>query len=209
MQQDPDREQDVVHVSVGRFAPVVERGLVAMLGDDPLVRVLASDLEFALLAEMVTQKVVPDVVVVSEPSQISALTRLRTKRPATGIIVFAHDPQPEYAMRILSAGATCVDRSASATDVLNAVRVAARGGRIFVAPTGAQVERPFPSDAPPLTKRELEVLRYVSERTPYARIATALGISVETVRKHVARIRTKLGVASTQELFEITVPTTL
>ncbi len=41
------------------------------------------------------------------------------------------------------------------------------------------------------------MLRFVSERTPYARIADALGIRVETVRKHVAHIRRKIGVKST------------
>jgi DNA-binding NarL/FixJ family response regulator len=187
-------------VVIGRFAPVVGRGLLDVLSEDHLVRVLANALECAALERMIAQHT-PDVAIVDAPAERSTLMRLRTIGPATGIVVFAHDPSPAYGMGLMAAGATCVDRSVSAAEILKAVRVAARGGRVFASPNGAYVERCYPPDASPLTEREVQVLRYVSERTPYARIADALGISVETVRKHVANIRSKLGVQNTHELF--------
>jgi DNA-binding NarL/FixJ family response regulator len=204
----PASETTCSTVVIGRFAPVVGRGLLDVLSEDHLVRVLASNLELTTLERMVTQHTV-DVMIIDEPAESSTLARLRMIRPATGIIVFVHDPPAAYGVSLLAAGATCVDRSVSAADILKAVRVAARGGRIFASPHILEPERGYPPDAPPLTKREIQVLRLVSERIPYARIADALGISVETVRKHVAKIRSKLGIQSTQELFGMLVPESL
>lgn len=45
-----------------------------------------------------------------------------------------------------------------------------------------------------LTKREAEVLLWISEGKRDAEIGSILGISTRTAQKHVERIRTKLGV---------------
>ncbi|GAA0224591.1 response regulator transcription factor [Cryptosporangium japonicum] len=46
----------------------------------------------------------------------------------------------------------------------------------------------------PLTEREVDVLRALAEGWSNAEIAAALSVSVETVRTHVKRVLTKLGV---------------
>lgn len=51
-----------------------------------------------------------------------------------------------------------------------------------------------------LTPRELEVLRHVSREASYGEIALAMGIQVETVRKHTASIRKKLDVKELRDL---------
>jgi pimeloyl-ACP methyl ester carboxylesterase/DNA-binding CsgD family transcriptional regulator len=64
------------------------------------------------------------------------------------------------------------------------------------------VEIASPTDAPPdatdteLSRRELEVLRLVAEGLSDAEIAERLVLSRHTVHRHVANIRTKLGLAS-------------
>ena len=52
------------------------------------------------------------------------------------------------------------------------------------------------ADLDPLTARELEVLALVAEGLPNKMIATALGISDQTVKFHVAAIIGKLGAAN-------------
>jgi DNA-binding CsgD family transcriptional regulator len=52
------------------------------------------------------------------------------------------------------------------------------------------------SGDPLLSERELEVLRLVAEGRTDAQIARALVISSHTVHRHVANIRTRLGVPS-------------
>lgn len=53
-----------------------------------------------------------------------------------------------------------------------------------------------------LTRREVEVLEHLRQGRSNHQIALALFISVETVRTHVAHIRSKLGVRSRGELVE-------
>ncbi len=45
----------------------------------------------------------------------------------------------------------------------------------------------------PLTKRELELLRYVANGKTYTEIARALGIATQTVKNHMTLIKLKLG----------------
>ena len=59
---------------------------------------------------------------------------------------------------------------------------------------------PVPADgAPPLTRREREVLRWVALGMQNKQVARALGISLATVRNHVHSILDKLGVHSKLE----------
>ncbi|MET1059459.1 MAG: alpha/beta fold hydrolase [Nocardioides sp.] len=60
----------------------------------------------------------------------------------------------------------------------------------------AGVRPPVVSGHPPLTDRELEVLRLVAEGRTDAEIAAALVLSSHTVHRHVANIRTRLDVPS-------------
>lgn len=54
-----------------------------------------------------------------------------------------------------------------------------------------------------LTSREREVLNLVADGQPTREIAARLEISIKTVEFHRARIREKLGVSSTAELFRL------
>ena len=60
----------------------------------------------------------------------------------------------------------------------------------------AGVRAPRITGAPPLSHREVEVLRLVAEGRTDAEIARALVLSVHTVHRHVANIRTRLDVPS-------------
>lgn len=198
-------------VVVGRFAPVVRRGLLSFLSEDRLVRVLASDVDSAALEQVVLRRA-PSVAIVNEPKECSILMRLQAVQPATRILVLAHDPSPAYGMRMLAAGATCVAgatclaSSEPAVGVLEAVRVAAQGRRIFVPAEGACVERCYPSGASGLRPREREVLEGLSRNESNGEIALAMGIGIETVKTHVGSVLHKLKVQRRQDL--VGVPTT-
>jgi PAS domain S-box-containing protein len=56
--------------------------------------------------------------------------------------------------------------------------------------------KPYPPPGPPLTQRELEVLRLLASGVPTEDIATALGVSRSTARNHIESILAKLGVHS-------------
>jgi PAS domain S-box-containing protein len=56
--------------------------------------------------------------------------------------------------------------------------------------------KPYPPPGPPLTLRELEVLRLLASGVPTEGIAGALGVSRSTARNHIESILAKLGVHS-------------
>jgi len=60
-------------------------------------------------------------------------------------------------------------------------------------PHRARVEKPSPTN---LTAREREILTLVAEGLTDAQIARMLVLSPHTVHRHVANVRTKLGVPS-------------
>jgi PAS domain S-box-containing protein len=67
----------------------------------------------------------------------------------------------------------------------------------FSAGEEGQVEtKPYPPPGPPLTQREVEVLRLLASGVPTEDIATALGVSRSTARNHIESILAKLGVHS-------------
>ena len=53
---------------------------------------------------------------------------------------------------------------------------------------------------PKLTPREIEVVKLIVEGLRYKEIAAELGLSYETVKTYVGRIRKKLGVSSKTEV---------
>jgi DNA-binding NarL/FixJ family response regulator len=103
---------------------------------------------------------------------------------------------------VIEAGAAgFVLKDAPAVDLVNAVRVTARGGTwldprvadrvLGVVRRRPGTTRPAPSVAP-LTDRELQVLRLVASGANNAEIAEALYLSERTVKGHVSAIFLKL-----------------
>lgn len=79
-------------IVVGRFAPVIERGLLDVLNEDHQLRVLASGLGQDAL-EGALPVCGPAVVIIDEPAERSALERLGSAGRTTGIVVFVHEPR--------------------------------------------------------------------------------------------------------------------
>jgi DNA-binding NarL/FixJ family response regulator len=84
--------------------------------------------------------------------------------------------------------------------VIDAVRTVAAGGVYFDARVADVVRRRLCGDpqvpgASPLTPREAEVLALISEGTGNAEIADALGLSLATVKTHIAELLRKLSAA--------------
>jgi DNA-binding NarL/FixJ family response regulator len=198
-------EGGIVTVVVGCFEPLVRGGLTAALSEDRRVRLLASDVGGTEFEDVVARQA-PRVVIVDKRAARVVLERLREVAPATGVLVLADDPSKAYGMFVLAVGATCLARNASTEELLKAVHIVARGGRMFMSGDGHLVERCYPSDAQLLTKREREVAVYLSEDKRYSEIAFALGIGVRTVETYAARVRRKLHVEDGRELVGMPVP---
>jgi two-component system, NarL family, nitrate/nitrite response regulator NarL len=198
-------EEDLVTVVVGRFIPLMLRGLAEALGEDRRVRVLATGLQDAALEHAVTRKM-PSVVILDDAVEHSLLERLNASRQAPAVLVLAQDQPLLYRTMPLTAGAACIPQSASTKELMTAVHLAARGRHAPVSATGQRVEQSPLCKTDLLTDREIDILKYLSEDLSYARIARELHLAESTIKTHSARIRRKLCVKSKQELIGIAIP---
>ena len=131
---------------------------------------------------------------------ISAIPELLTHSPNSKIVVLTQSDKEPDVLDAVSAGALgYLLKSASASELINAVRVVARGDATIDSKVAKFVFNSLQSDTQPqgksiLSERELEVLALLAKGFVKKEIANKLGIGYTTVDTHVSRIYGKLKV---------------
>ncbi|EYB68888.1 two component LuxR family transcriptional regulator [Deinococcus phoenicis] len=129
---------------------------------------------------------------------IQTARELKRRRPDMRIVMLtAHDLREEvFASLASGADAYCL-KSARPDLLLLAVRAAAAGSAYLDPQVAHHVLGGVraPEAGSPLTERELDVLRLIADGLPNRDIATALDVSVSTVKLHVQEILVKLQAA--------------
>lgn len=124
----------------------------------------------------------------------------------TKVIILTTFDREDYLFEALRSGASgFVLKNARPEDLVESVRVAARGDALlspavtrrviqqFAAPSRAAAPAGTPWRPPGLTDRELEVLIQVARGASNAEIARKLHLGETTVKTHVSRVLAKLG----------------
>jgi two-component system, NarL family, response regulator NreC len=149
----------------------------------------------------------PDVLLLDltlpEGDALPLLDSLPAIRPGLRVIILTMHSDPETVRQALAAGASgYLVKGAHLEELFAAIRAVARGQRyLHSSVTENVVEdsiRWFRSG--PLSAREREILRLVASGHPPMEIGRMLGISVHTVRRHVANISEKLGIRGNNAL---------
>jgi DNA-binding NarL/FixJ family response regulator len=189
---------------------VLRAGLRALLAAQPDFEVIgeASDGgEAVRLARALS----PDVVVmdIGMPGigGMDATARLRREVPAVRILILSMHDDQGYLRQALKAGASgYVLKKAADTDLLAAIRAAARG-EVFLDPAMAKylVEEVVRPSTPPrgpglLSDREQDVLRLLARGHTNQQVADRLCIGVKSVETYKARLMDKLGLKGRAEL---------
>ena len=193
-------ERGPVTVLLARFEDLVEAGLRSLIGEDPSLRVVASDVALGELDAAIAQHA-PRVALVNFGSLRSPgeIRRLSAAHPDTRLIVLANHPTPGECAQLLALGATaCLGKTVQGRDVLNTIHLASRGLHVLPHSTPATSSTWLLPDL--LTPREADVLEELQRGRSNAEIAMALSVSVETVRSHARSVFRKLGVHSRREL---------
>lgn len=160
-------------------------------GPDAIALALKEDLELAILD-------------ISMPrlTGLQVARQLRAHRPELRVLLLSMHDHERYLFEALAAGASgYVLKSAADRDLVAACRAAMRG-EPFITPAAmsaitrerlAQIGRGEDVTAGPLTPRETEVVKLISEGHTAKEIAEVLTISEKTVDRHRANVLEKLG----------------
>jgi DNA-binding NarL/FixJ family response regulator len=135
------------------------------------------------------------------------LRRLILEDRAARILILSMHSEPIYVARTLKAGAKgYISKTASAEELLAAVREIAAGGRYVEREIAAQiVVTQYKGDDPlqKLSTREIDIVRLLGDGKSLAEIAEAIGVSYKTVANTCSIIKGKLGVERTVDLIRL------
>jgi DNA-binding NarL/FixJ family response regulator len=177
-------------------------GLVDMLDGIEVVGVAFDGEEAVALC----RKEEPDVVLmdISMPKMdgISATRQIRDLLPQTAIIILTGHEEDEHVFEGIKAGAQgYLLKDSEPEDLSRAIRMVHAGATIIAPDLAQKLLNTFESSPgsshlapPPLTERELEVIRVLAQGMSDRQIAETLGISEKTVRNHTSNIYRKLHI---------------
>ena len=148
----------------------------------------------------------PDVVLmdISMPKMdgISATREIKDLLPQTAVIILTGHEEDENVFEGIKAGAQgYLLKDAEPEDLSRAIRTVHTGDTIIAPELAQKMLNTFESGgprgsrlAPPLTERELEVIRALAQGMSDRQIARSLDISEKTVRNHTSNIYRKLHI---------------
>jgi DNA-binding NarL/FixJ family response regulator len=184
---------------------ILRDGLRAVLDAQPGIAVVGEGEDGRQALDLV-ERLQPDVVVmdIAMPNLNGAEATRQIKRrwPNVRVVILTMHENQQYLIQIINAGATgCVLKRAAGTELVAAVRAAARGESFFSPAIASMVledyrlrlARDTADPAELLTEREREVLQLVAEGKTNKEIADALVVSIKTVQTHRAHIMEKLN----------------
>jgi len=152
----------------------------------------------------------PDVIVMDvvmpDASGIEATPAVLNEATDAKVLMLSMQDDPRYVREAFSVGASgYVLKEAADTEVVDAVREVAQGGRYVHPALGARLiaaeeQERVRAEEDPLSDREREVLRLLALGHTNQEIAKMLYLSVRTVETHRAHIMQKLRLTSRAEL---------
>ena len=170
--------------------PLVREGMASMLENESDFSVVASVASGTDAVAWCKEKGAPDVVVsdIRMPGMdgFETLSKLRRTHPDIRMLMLAGMPLKAEEEKARAAKARgYLPKSIDWERLVAAIRLAAKKGE-FIAESFDEVK------AGPLSPRETEIVRYISQGKTHEEIGIILGISSETVRSHTKSIQRKL-----------------
>lgn len=159
----------------------------------------------------------PDVTLISVDlgsspmGGIQALRELRLTDSSTRPVLLLDSSEPEQVVEAFSHGARGVFCMSEDFPSLCKCVLCVHAGQVWANSTqlqwvlqafqkGGAIHITSAKGAPPLSEREEQIVRMISEGLPNSEISTVLGLSLHTVKNHLSNIYSKLGISNRAEL---------
>jgi two-component system invasion response regulator UvrY len=187
---------------------VVRRGLRDILSEAlPGVNFIEARTGDEVISQLAKSPIGLAVLDINMPgrSGLDVLKDIKLSHPRLPVIILSVQPEEQYAVRCLRAGAAAYISKDSAADELGkAVKKILSGGRYISASVAdsllTNLDR---SEKPPhelLSDREFEVMRRLASGSSLTSIGNQLHVSVKTISTYRARIMEKMQMGSNAEL---------
>jgi DNA-binding NarL/FixJ family response regulator len=194
-----------LRLAVVSASPSWRDGIAALLSEEREIELAGT---VATIGELSQLARVPDVVILDAPNDGTIDTLLQNNSPALPFVILTDELDADAAVRLLRIGSVALlEADPPAKHLLAALRAVAGGlsslSPAHVAPLMHPAANPNSRRSAdwiePLTPRELQILRMLSDGLPNKSIATQLQISEHTAKFHVGHILAKLGAESRTE----------
>jgi DNA-binding NarL/FixJ family response regulator len=199
---------------------------VLLVDDDTLVRkglaqLVASCVEGSVVSEAADTTEALAILETSEHDIVVAdirlpgrdglelLREIRALRPQLPVLMLTGHDDPDYVKSALAQGAAgYLLKDSTPEDLTQAIRVALTGSGNVLSPRAVRslfdrsgrtdlfTHSPGDRGDPGLTRREIDILRYLSQGYSNREISKALFLSEKTVKAHLAAVFRKLGVSN-------------
>jgi DNA-binding NarL/FixJ family response regulator len=163
------------------------------------------DEAFELLEKINFDSVILDISL-PDKSGLEVLQTIKSKWPATNVLMLSMLPQEQYAIRALKLGASgYLTKDTASEELLLAVRRISEGGRYISQSLAENIALNLnPDKNTPkhelLSSREFEILIKLANGIPLQQIGKELFISDKTVSTYRSRIMDKMGLTKNTEL---------
>jgi DNA-binding NarL/FixJ family response regulator len=200
------KRKKAISVVVADDHPLAIEGVRSILDKAPDIEIVGEATNGDQIKRLVAE-LHPDILlldmVMPDFSPVELERWVRENFPQTITLVLTAHDRDAYLASMMEAGASgYLDKKLRAGQLISAIRRAARGEILF---DKEQIERArrwredVTTKWESLSEREREVLHLLTEGADNNTLADSLGVTVNTVEKHLANIYKKLGVSSRSE----------
>lgn len=199
----------MIRILVADDHPIVRQGLKQIIADSPDMVAAGEASNGQEVLEQV-RKNDYDVVLLdlSMPviNGMDTLKQLKDQKPELVVLVLSIHPEEQYAVRVLTAGASgYITKDSAAEELIAAIRAASSGKKYvssslaqkLASELGVAAVKPLHEI---LSDREYSVLRLIAAGRTKIGIAEELSLSPKTVSTYRSRILNKLGLKTDAEL---------
>jgi DNA-binding NarL/FixJ family response regulator len=198
-----------MHILIADDHAVVRRGLREILADSlpgsEFSEVGNGDEVMGHLGKSLISLLVLDINMPGR-SVMDVLRDVKHTYPRVPVIILSCQPEDQYAVRCLRAGAAAyINKESASEELARATKKILSGGRYVSASLAEKlvtnldesIDKPLHEL---LSDREYEVMRMIAAGTPLTDIADKLHVSVKTISSYRARIMEKMQMKSNADL---------